>query len=360
MSAFLTEGSRVVGIQARDDLTAEDFSILGDQVVTCTGDASTDMKNLHVPEPVFGQMRFAKAVNVVVSRPAARRALALQASGDNGRGEDQRLLFFVPWQDKTMIGTWYFQCSAQARNRQLRGEEIEQILSDVNAAYPELAVSADDITFVHLGRLPSWPDNSNNNEPRLLAHGRIIDHGRHSGWEGLWSVVGVKYTTARATAEKVLYRIFGKRFRGSGHRLNAGQPKTISGETVVPRLGRSSADLIENYTREARAHLWATFGDRTPEVVAWAGDNPSMFAPVPGSDACPQVALNYSIQHESVWYLTDLLLRRSNLGAAAPPPPETVNWAAEQMGHHLNWDQARKQREIDRMNTHYNWLKSNQ
>jgi glycerol-3-phosphate dehydrogenase len=107
----------------------------------------------------------------------------------------------------------------------------------------------------------------------------------------------------------------------------------------------------------ALAQLRTAFGSRASEVIDWAGDNPSMYAIVPGTEALPQAALQYSIHRENVTHLTDLLLRRSNIGAAARPVQETVNWAVEQMGRHLNWDRTRKRSELARLYEQYDWWK---
>jgi glycerol-3-phosphate dehydrogenase len=351
MHNFLTEGKRVVGIEVKDRINGESAVFRAAQVATCTGDASMDTKNLSIPKSVFQHLRFARGVNIIVDRPASKSALALRLMQPNGNTGHRRLLFFVPWQNATMIGTWYFP-GVTDNSRCLSEEELDLILSQINVVYPSLSISAKDVTFVHLGRLPAYPWVSPTGEPRLLDHGLIVDHGRRSGWPGLWSIVGVKYTTARAVAEKALHRIFGRRganrsstMRGVGRKArNADRHKVV--------LSRNGAE-----NEMVLAQFRPTFGSRASEVIDWAGDDPSMYATVPGTDDLPQAALQYSIQHERVRYLTDLLLRRYNIGAAVSPAHETVDWAIEQMAHHLNWDKTRKEREVALLKEHYSWWK---
>jgi glycerol-3-phosphate dehydrogenase len=357
MQSFLTEGTQVVGVKAKDGLADEELSIFAKQVVTCTGDASTDLKNLAVPENVFSQMRFAKAVNVIVSRTATESALALRAKGAGRKKGHSRLLFFVPWQNATMIGTWYFRINTNKNDRYLREEELNSILSQINTAYPALEVTSNDITFVHLGRLPALPGETPTGEPRLMEHGRLIDHGRSSGWSGLWSVVGVKYTTARAVAEKVLGSIFGKNGTECLKKWNC-----VNTEACQHRVRNADETQLnpeggEGGQDKLTAQLSAAFEHRAIEVAAWAGDDPSKLTAVPGCPPLPQTVIHYAIQHESVWHLTDLLLRRTNIGASARPARETIDWTLDHLGRHLGWDEAQKQREIKMLDEHYNWWK---
>jgi glycerol-3-phosphate dehydrogenase len=353
MGAFMTEGSRVTGIEVRDCLTGATAAVAARQVVLCTGEASRDLKNLPAPAAAFAGLDYARAVNVVVDRRAAPGALALRSRAPAGGDRRGRLLFFVPWRNATMIGTWYF--PSRPREQGLSPAELDGILAQINAAFPRLAVGPTDITFVHMGRLPADAGETRGGEPRLLNHGRIIDHNRTGGWQGLWSVLGVKYTTARRMAEKVLRRLADAGLRPAGRppapRLAPPHPAP---EALLDRLPSGHGNTVDPATL---GRLVSLFGGRTPAVIGWTRGDASWFDPVPGAADVPRAALGYALHHESAWHLSDLLLRRSNIGAAARPAPETVEWAADLMGRHLGWDAGRRRSQIAALQRHYDWWK---
>jgi glycerol-3-phosphate dehydrogenase len=116
----------------------------------------------------------------------------------------------------------------------------------------------------------------------LWTRHRLTDHEDADGVAGLVSVVPAKYTTARAVAEAAV-------------------------DVVARRLGRAAAAC-----RTAVTPL--------PEV-----------APEPAE--------------EMALHLTDAVLRRLDLGAGGPPPPEAVAPVAAEMAARLGWDDARRARE---------------
>ena len=76
----------------------------------------------------------------------------------------------------------------------------------MNETFPALGLKADEVTLVHRGVVPA---EIKNGRLSLLGHSRIIDHA-DAGSPELVSVVGVKYTTARAVAERVVDLILKK------------------------------------------------------------------------------------------------------------------------------------------------------
>jgi len=77
---------------------------------------------------------------------------------------------------------------------------VEGFLRDLNAALPGLDLQRQQVLQVLWGLIPAVAEGSMTPASRPVIH----DHGRHGGPRGLVSVSGVKLTTARAVAERVL------------------------------------------------------------------------------------------------------------------------------------------------------------
>jgi glycerol-3-phosphate dehydrogenase len=110
----------------------------------------------------------------------------------------------VPQEDTTLVGTWYGMvqsCGLEARLEQGR----QTLLEDVNRACPGLGLTVADIVGLQWGRLPL--DRGVDGRPARLADRPRVAGPTEFGWANLYAAETVKYTTARAVAERILDRI---------------------------------------------------------------------------------------------------------------------------------------------------------
>ena len=73
------------------------------------------------------------------------------------------------------------------------------MIADANAAFPALKLTRADITLVHRGIVPAQAGK--NGHAELLGAPQILDHAS-DGAPGAMTVIGVKYTTARAVGAR--------------------------------------------------------------------------------------------------------------------------------------------------------------
>ena len=73
-----------------------------------------------------------------------------------------------------------------------------------------------------------------------MTRPRILDHGRLSGLRGLWTVQGVKYTTANVVATRLLDGMFGKDSSNDVGKKLALSPATptLLADDLEQRLGQ--------------------------------------------------------------------------------------------------------------------------
>jgi glycerol-3-phosphate dehydrogenase len=84
---------------------------------------------------------------------------------------------------------------------------LADFLDDLNDAMPGFELRPEEVLRVHWGFLPAARAGSAD----LASREAIWDHGATGGPAGLFSVSGVKYTTARLVAEKTLRRLLAAR-----------------------------------------------------------------------------------------------------------------------------------------------------
>jgi glycerol-3-phosphate dehydrogenase len=214
-----------------------------------------------------------------------------------------------------------------------------------------LALTADAVTLVHHGIVPA--ERGGGGRPTLKRRPELIDHAR-DGLAGAMTVIGVKYTTARAVAERAVDLTVKKL------RKRAGPTRTA--ETILP--GASIADhealAIETEHRTgvrlsdaSRNHITAVYGARCADIIQLTADDRSLLEPLgPGASAIGAEVV-HAIRNEAALHLDDVLMRRCGIGAAGWPGADVVTRAAELAARELRWSEAQRASEIAALRARY-------
>ncbi len=231
-----------------------------------------------------------KAMNVVTSRPARKAALV-------GATRAGRALVLLPWQGRSLVGTSESRDLRQPGDQLARRDEVAAFVADINETFPALGLKPDEITLVHRGVVPAALENGG---VSLLRQSRIVDHA-HAGMSDLVSIVGVKYTTARVVAERAVDLILRK--------LSRPAPPCQSAVEVLPEAGLDDQD--------------------------------------------PEDPVANAIREEMAQTLSDVVIRRTGLGAAGYPGDEAASKVAVRMQQLLGWSDERKQEELEALKGFY-------
>ena len=286
-SNHTTADRRFAGVKARDTLTGEAFDIRARVIVNAAGPWAASMlhaSGVGAPWPLL------KAMNLVTSRPARKTALV----APTGAG---RALIVLPWQGRTLVGTSESVDERQPDDQGARHQEVDAFLAEINATFPALGLKPQEVTLVHRGIVPAAIADG---RLSLLGHSRIIDHAE-AGAPELLSVIGVKYTTARLIAERVVDR-------------------------VLTKLGRAPVRCRTAETRLPGASL---------------------------DDHDPADAIVHAVREEMAHTLIDVVVRRTGLGAAGHPGDAVATDIAAQMQAELGWSEDRRASELAALGDFY-------
>ncbi len=160
-------------------------------------------------------LQVAKALNVITRPLFAHYAVGIPSrtgyrDTDAVLQKGNRLLFVAPWRGRSMIGTAQVACTDTPGDVRITAQDVQTFLEAFNRSYPPARLQRDDVTFVHGGHLPIAGMDPRTGDVQMAKHARIDDH-RQDGVQGLLSVTGVKYTTARQVAQRVVDRVFAMR-----------------------------------------------------------------------------------------------------------------------------------------------------
>ena len=347
---------RVVGIQAFDKLSGKKLEVIGKSVINATGPWINSIINGMGPGQKEGQFYFAKAVNLIIQRKLSDFAFGLKDPNPpiDDYFQKNRFLFFVPWREATMIGTWYFNDSTSPDEVALTEAEYIKCIGQIQRIIPDLDVQGDEVCFVHSGLVPiDLGDRRRKFE--LKGNYSIIDHQSNDGPDGFISVLGVKYTTARNVSVKVMDLILKKLNRKPG--LDGGENQSLAGGKITDILKfiRQKSEGNEHKLQEATIkHLALNYGSNFNIIEKMVYEDGNLGELIPGSDEAIRAELIYCIKNEFTHHLTDLLIRRTDIGSLRKPKIETIDYCADFMAREMGWSALQKQDEIDSLLNFYN------
>jgi glycerol-3-phosphate dehydrogenase len=226
-----------VGVRARDTLSGNELDIRARVILNAAGPwVSQFLERFGLP----GRGPLLTAMNVVTTRPA--RSAALVAAARGGRS-----LVMLPWRGRTLIGTSESTVPGDPAADGVDQAELARFLGEINETFPLLRLRVDEISLVHRGVVPAIPVNG---RLSLMGHSRILDHAAE-GVGSLMSIVGVKYTTARAVAERALDLVLRKLGRPPGPCRTASTK--LPGAAVEDQPSLALATRVERAVKEEMA-----------------------------------------------------------------------------------------------------------
>jgi len=337
---LLKEGARVAGARARDTIGARTIDVSARVTVNATG-AALD----RLLEPIGAATRtpMIKTMNLVTRRDAGEESLG-------GRSPSGRYLFMVPWRERALFGTWEAGRVSDACDTAVSDSEVAAFVGELNHAFPALDLTFADITLVHRGVVPAAVRRG---RAGLEGHDQIRDHAAE-GTEGLVSVAGTKYTTARAVAERVTDLLMQKLQRA---------PVTCrTATTLLPGGGTRDVGLAiaearreydEGLPTDTIPHLIAAYGSQYGDVLNLTTARPELKARVARNSPVIGAELVLAARSEMAVTLADAMIRRTPVGALGYPGDDAVSRGADLVGAEHQWSEDRKRAEIAAMKSFY-------
>jgi glycerol-3-phosphate dehydrogenase len=355
---FLMKRNQIVGVSARDIIADKNFEIRSKVVVNSTGPwVDRILESLdRVPGPPVFQPSL--AVNMITRQLVDDYAAGVPSwlGESNSGGSNQpasHMLFVSPWRGNSIIGTFHSHFQGDPDNFSLQEQDLQEFIDEANSAYPGANLDLDDIKFVHFGFLPEVP-NPKRTEVKLVRKSRIIDHLSDDGLSGLISVMGVKYTTARHTAENVVDMVFkklGKRPTSGGSqnsRVYGGQIDKF-GDFLASTVQKDST----NMTPETIDHWVRSYGTQysTVKEQLTGTDERAPYSLL--SEPVIRAQVIYAVQEEMAIKLADVIFRRTGIGTIGQPEDPILRFIANTMALELDWSPEKVNLEIDEVKAFY-------
>jgi len=339
VTGFLYENGKISGATVTDGLTGESFPVQARQVVNAAGPWVDAVDTLN--DPAGGEKLFlTKGVHLVVD--GARLPVRQAAYFDT---TDGRMVFAIPREGKTYVGTTDTPYSGNATHPDVTAEDVAYLLGAVNRAFPGVRLQPADVESSWAGLRPLIRQQGKG--PGEIS--RKDEIFRYDS--GLLSIAGGKLTGYRKMAERIVDLVAGRLHKATGQSF---------GPCLTARLRLSGGDLggdtLEGFVREktrqgVQLGLSAAEAERLSRLYGANVDQVYAYLPGVAKDShlygLPPTLLaqlQYGIHAEMVARPADFFIRRT--GALY----FNVHWVRQYaepvwvyMQNYLQWSHAEAQ-----------------
>lgn len=330
VTEFLTgERGLLYGARVRDVLSGRAYDLRAGVIVNAAGPAVERVRGLQRRGDT-ARLRPAKGIHLVIPRER------IQTQGCvTFVAEDGRQLFLHPFGDVALLGTtddWSEEIDAPT----VSIEEVHYLLGAANLAFPEAALTTNDLRSVYAGVRPLVAAGDEAAPVSSVSR----EHCVEEDGSGLVSAWGGKLTTHRAMAEEIVDRAArrlareGRRLRGSGTwdlpLRDERVPATELAGEIEARYALPPA-CVDELVRSHGAQALALLAEAPPKLRAPIGSSRFVWA-----------ALPWAVRSECAATLCDVLERRVRLAVfAIGQGTAELATLARVAGEAAGWDEAR-------------------
>ncbi|GIW71155.1 MAG: glycerol-3-phosphate dehydrogenase [Planctomycetota bacterium] len=335
-AALVREGGRVCGAEVEDVLDGRRLRVRADAVVNATGPWTDRVRGRE------RLLRPTKGIHIVLER----ERLPVHYADVMFHPDDGRVLFAIPWGERTYVGTTDTDCTGDPAEVAADAADVDYLLRALARYYPAAALGADDVIATWAGLRPLVAEDRERAEHASEVsreHTIVVDE------DGLVTVAGGKLTTYRRMAVEVLDAAGAPQRASHTDRLPlvgaVGWPRRAGARELVRQVRAEAKDRL---SEAAAARLARIYGTRALALARRIAELPELAEPL--SSAGPEIwaQVDWACREEMAETLTDVLWRR--LGVMLRHRDQGLGVCEEvaaRMAALLGWDAARTAREVE-------------
>ena len=276
------------------------------------------------------RLKVTKGVHAVFERARIGNndAIVIRGAGDD------RVMFAIPWQDRTLVGTTDTYYEGDPGAVSVDADDIDYLLATVNWAFPGADVTAADVVSSYAGLRPLVAPEDELDESAVSREDSIFESPA-----GLISLGGGKLTTHRHVAERMVDLAVARSGRRTAPCRTARVP--LPGAAGI-RPGEVYSDLPASNEEHLRRRYGALAGELGGLLAERGGGRLA-------DDVCDlEAEVLYAVDCEMAVGLEDVLARRLHLGLRSRGRGAGVaTRVATLMGQRLGWDATEQARQVE-------------
>ncbi len=343
---------RIAGVVVKNARDGSLKEVNAHAVINATGPWTDEV--LAMSGPRKGKLlRPTKGVHIVVDR----EKLPVQHAVVLFHPDDNRVLFALPWGDRTYVGTTDTDYDGVPGEEAATLEDIDYLIAAPNHSFPTSQITRGDVVSTWAGLRPLIAP-----EPEVgeMAESQVSrEHQIVIGEDGLITIAGGKLTTYRKMAQECvdvavnLLTLSGK------------LPEDLqSGETTkVPLPGgvgwpedddhaKVAVELAEvcdcDISAAVARHLVDTYGMRALELAKMCAADPSLTEPIVPGRVEIMAQVDFGVKEELAASVSDVMTRRTQIFFRDfEQGLGSVEKVATRMAHLIGWSDEEKQKSVD-------------
>jgi glycerol-3-phosphate dehydrogenase len=343
---------RIAGVVVKNARDGSLKEVNAHAVINATGPWTDEV--LAMSGPRKGKLlRPTKGVHIVVDR----EKLPVEHAVVLFHPDDNRVLFALPWGDRTYVGTTDTDYDGVPGEEAATLEDVDYLIAAPNHSFPTSQITRGDVVSTWAGLRPLIAP-----EPEVgeMAESQVSrEHQIVIGEDGLITIAGGKLTTYRKMAQECvdvavnLLTLSGK------------LPEDLqSGETTkVPLPGgvgwpedddhaKVAVELAEvcdcDISAAVARHLVDTYGMRAWELAKMCAADPSLTEPIVPGRIEIMAQVDFGVKEELAASVSDIMTRRTQIFFRDfEQGLGSVEKVATRMAHLIGWSDEEKQKSVD-------------
>ncbi len=315
------------GVEVRDQLSGEEFSIEADNVVNATGVWADQIRpdELH-DEAEVPIIKPSRGTHIIFSHedlPLVSGAIVPVGDG--------RRIFALPWLGHSLIGTTDNDYEGDINHVSPAGADIEYLLDAVNGFFAT-ELKRSDIAGAYAGVRPLISTGDSKKSVDISRKAELYETS-----SGMVTITGGKLTTWRRMAKMTVDRLVERDGRVAPCRT----------EEIPLGFAINSDDLVrrEGVDEAAYAPLAARYGYAANDVLALVDERPELAQPIVEGLPDLMAEVVQAARLEQAQSVSDVLLRRTRLGLLAAREicsegSDVPDRVAALLGTELGWSPA--------------------
>ena len=335
---------RITGVAVRDRLTGRAWSA-GCKVAILAAGAWTDemVRRFEIPfdRPL---LRRTKGVHIVVPRERLPLARAITLISP----VDQRVMFAIPWRERTVLGTTDTDFTGSADEVAADAADVQYLCDSGNGYFPGANLVPGDVISTWAGLRPLIAAPPNVDESEISREHEVFARG-----DGLVIIAGGKLTTYRRMARETVTAalklldqlgepIEAKRATTKDRPLPGAEGLAQTDLEGVAAIGRR---LMQEFGLDAdtATHLCGVYGTRSPVIAERIAADRALGERIDGELPYVWAEIEFAVRHDLARTVEDVLARRVPLLLVGRDQGlDTCERVADVLAGLLGWDAAQR------------------
>lgn len=346
------EQGRVSGVVVKNVRDGSLREVKAHTVINATGPWTDDVLAMSGPR-TSKMLRPTKGIHIVVERdrlPVEHAVVLFHPT-------DQRVLFALPWGERTYVGTTDTDYDGVPGQEYATLEDVDYLISAANHYFPNNLIHRADVISTWAGLRPLIAPEADVGE---MAESQVSrEHQIHIGEDGLITIAGGKLTTYRKMAKECVdtaVQIL-KLTEALPEDIHSGQTFKFPLPGAVGWPADDDHDKVAEQLAEAcecdlshtvRLHLVDTYGMRAFEVAKLCAESPVLLESIVPGRVEIMAQVDFAVREEMAASVSDVMIRRTQIFFRdLQQGLGSVDKVANRMAELIGWSEEEKQRSID-------------